>query len=431
MQPVKLCFRLLRHGIECALLVAMIANFSGAVNAQSPEETVEPPLRWWKGNLHTHSLWSDGDQFPEMIADWYQKKGYNFLALTDHNVLSEGARWMAMSKIVKRSDDEILERYRSRFGKSWVETRGTEGTPEFEVRLKPLNEFRSLIEQRGEFLMIPAEEISDKAAGKPVHINATNIAEVIPPAGGSSVREAMQNNLRSILHHEEQHGLEVLPHLNHPNFHYAVTAEDLAAVTHERFFEVYNGHPGVNHLGDADHPGVEAIWDQINAIRLTDVNVPPIMGIATDDSHEYHGRKGARPGRGWIMVRSRYLTPERLIRAMKAGDFYASSGVTLSDLSFNEDTRELKLSIVPEENVTYRTEFIATLAGDAKDTSRIGKVVAESNGLNAVYQQTDRELYIRAVVHSTKKHPDPSFENQVEQAWTQPVGWGVSEQLGF
>ena len=24
----------------------------------------DPPLRWWKGNLHTHSFWSDGTDFP-------------------------------------------------------------------------------------------------------------------------------------------------------------------------------------------------------------------------------------------------------------------------------------------------------------------------------------------------------------------------------
>src|SRR5438132_1176146 len=50
--------------------------------------------RWWKGNLHTHSFWSDGDDFPEMIADWYKRHGYQFLSLTDHNVLSEGERWI-------------------------------------------------------------------------------------------------------------------------------------------------------------------------------------------------------------------------------------------------------------------------------------------------------------------------------------------------
>lgn len=416
---IKFLNQSLRHTVQvAAVLLAPVI-----VQGQGLKESNDPPLRWWKGNLHTHSLWSDGDQFPEMIADWYQKNDYNFLALTDHNVLSDGARWMAMSAIVKRSDDGILERYRDRFGESWVETRGEEGTKKFEVRLKPLDEFRFLLERREEFIMIPAEEISDRAGGKPVHINATNIAEVIPPVGGSSVRESMQNNLRAILQHEKEHGREVLPHLNHPNFHYAVTAEDLAAVTRERFFEVYNGHPGVSHLGDSEHPSVESIWDQINSIRLTDVNVPPIMGIATDDSHEYHGKPGARPGRGWVMVRSRYLTPERLIRAMKAGDFYSSSGVTLSDVSFNTNSRELKLSIVPEDDVTYRTEFIATLAGEADDTSRIGKVVAVSEGPTAVYRQTDEQLYIRAVVHSSKPHPDPSFANQFEQAWTQPVGW--------
>ena len=29
--------------------------------------------QWQKGNLHTHSFWSDGDDFPEMIIDWYKK----------------------------------------------------------------------------------------------------------------------------------------------------------------------------------------------------------------------------------------------------------------------------------------------------------------------------------------------------------------------
>ncbi len=38
--------------------------------------------QWFKGNLHTHSYWSDGDEFPEVIMDWYKSKGYQFLALT-------------------------------------------------------------------------------------------------------------------------------------------------------------------------------------------------------------------------------------------------------------------------------------------------------------------------------------------------------------
>ena len=63
--------------------------------------------RYWKGNLHTHSYWSDGDDFPEMIADWYKRHAYDFLALSDHNVLSEGERWIdAEHFAVRRGDPE-------------------------------------------------------------------------------------------------------------------------------------------------------------------------------------------------------------------------------------------------------------------------------------------------------------------------------------
>jgi hypothetical protein len=397
-----------------------------AQQANSEVQTGERPLRWWKGNLHTHSLWSDGDDFPEMIAAWYADRDYNFLALTDHNVLSEGIRWMPVANIVKRADDQALPKYLKRFGKDWVQTRGTEGEADYAVRLKPLDEFRALIEQRDQFIMIPAEEISDRSEGKPVHINATNIAEVIPPAGGATVREAIENNLRAILEHEKLHGRQVLPHLNHPNFGWAVTAEDLAAVGSERFYEVYNGHPGVNHRGDKDHPSVERIWDLVNAIRRTGVDVPPLMGIATDDSHEYHGKPGSRPGRGWVMVRSRYLTPEHLIRAMKAGDFYASSGVTLADVQFDAETKTLSLRVVPSPGAAYRTDFIATLKPDPakpEDQERIGKVVATVAGTSAKYQMTGDELYVRAVVTSSLPPADPVFDDQKRKAWTQPVGW--------
>jgi len=391
----------------------------------------EPLPRWWRGNLHTHSLWSDGDDFPEMIGDWYRQQGYNFLALSDHNTLSEGSRWMPVKTLVDRADEFALLKYRDRFGDAWVETKGTPTSDDYAVRLKPLSEFRALLESRGEFIMIQSEEISDKAEGKPVHINAANIAEAIQPSGGETVREVMQNNLRSILEHEKLHGLEVLPHLNHPNFGYAVTAEDLAAVIAEQFFEVYNGHPVVNHLGDKDHASVERIWDLVNAIRLTELNAPPIMGIATDDSHEYHGKPGARPGRGWVMVRSRYLTPEHLIRAMKRGDFYASSGVTLDDVRFDEANRRLSLAIRPEPNTTYRTEFVATFAvNDSQHTAdhgklpdRVGRVVATVEGSAPSYPMTGNELYVRAVVTSSLPPRDASFKDQKQQAWTQPVGW--------
>lgn len=424
--------------INCAFsLAAVVAALAGGstVHAQQNDDA-SPPLRWWRGNLHTHSLWSDGDDFPEMIAAWYLEHGYNFLALSDHNILSEGQRWVPVEKVLARGGKDVMAKYLRRYGPAWVETRGEEGTDKFEVRLKPLDEFRSLVEQSGKFLMIPSEEISDKAEGKPVHMNATNIRELIKPVGGATVRETMQNNLRLVLEHERESGREILPHLNHPNFGYGVTAEDLASVVAEKFFEIHNGHPGVNQLGDDKHPSVERIWDVANTIRIRSLDAPPLFGVATDDSHTYHGKPGAHTGRGWVMVRSRYLTPEHLIRAMKAGDFYASSGVTLADLQLDRAHATIKIDIQPVAGETYRTDFVATLAPEASTGEQpsqqplslggvkpeaVGIVVASTDKLHAEYRLTGKELYVRAIITSSASPDDPSYEGQKKQAWTQPV----------
>jgi hypothetical protein len=408
----------------------------------------DPAPRWWKGNLHTHSLWSDGDDFPEMIAESYRTRDYNFLALTDHNVLSQGIRWMKTADVTKRGGDSVLAKYQARYGENWVELRG-EGESQ-EVRLKPFDEFRSLVEERGQFLMIPAEEISDRAEGVPVHMNAANLREAIQPLGGETVREAIENNLRQVEEQAKTAGREILTHLNHPNFGWAVTAEDIAHAVTERFFEVYNGHPGVNQSGDANRPSIDRMWDIANTIRLAHLDAPPLYGIATDDSHHYHDKKdGARPFRGWQMVRATHLTPEHIVRAIKAGDSYASSGVTLADLKYDPAAQTLAIAIEPDGDATYTTQFIGTLRGyddtnspaldkdgqplvdkngkplraSRKYSGEVGQLLATVEGLSAKYTLTGKELYVRAIVTSSKAPVDPSFAGQKQQAWTQPVGW--------
>ncbi|MCA9146672.1 MAG: hypothetical protein KDB05_28035 [Planctomycetales bacterium] len=404
--------------------------------------------RWYKGNLHTHSLWSDGNDFPEMIVDWYVQHGYDFLSLSDHNILSRGEKWIGEDQALKRGAIDGLKRYRARFGNEWVETR--EKTPPTdtpdaekttEIRLKTFEEFSPLFDKPGEFLMIQAEEITDHFGSLPIHINANNIAELIRPQGGESVRKTIAKNLIAVQQQSQRVGQPIFAHLNHPNFGYAVTAEDMAAVVQERFFEVYNGHPGVNQLGDETHASIERMWDIANTIRIADMKHPPLYGMGTDDSHNYFGNRGASTGRGWVMVRAAELTPEALIRSMEAGDFYVSSGVTLESHVFDSEKQTLSVVIAAEEGVEYVTEFIGTpvdydnasqpvVDKDGKEivatrtySADVGKVLAQVNGTTATYQLTGKELYVRATVTSTKKHWNPSFDNQTEQAWTQPVGW--------
>ena len=407
--------------VQILVPVVVLVVLGYAVTQFEPgKEGVETtaPLNWYKGNTHTHTLWSDGNDFPEMIVAWYQERGYDFLALSDHNILSRGEKWMKVEAIDKRKKKPgatALEKYGEKFGDEWVELRG-EGA-EREVRLKALAEFRSKFENPGEFLLIEAEEITDRFRNNQVHINALNLQELIPPQKGASVVETVRNNLRMVAEQAERLGRPILAHLNHPNFHYSFTAEQLAEVLEEQFFEVYNGHPGINHLGDAEHPGDEELWDVANALRLGKLKAAPLFGVATDDSHDYHGGN-VSPGRGWVMVRSEKLEANALIEAMKKGDFYASTGVVLDEVSHADGVLLVKARV--QDGVDYEIQFIGTRQGEDAEP---GEVLAINEGPSASYPLQGDELYVRAVVTSSRPHPNPSFTDQQEQAWTQPVGW--------
>lgn len=396
--------------------------------------------KWFKGNTHTHSLWSDGNDFPEMITDWYQQHGYDFLAISDHNVLQAKEVWMSVPALEKRRKalgKTTMEKYRARFGDDWVTTREKDGVTE--VRLKKLAEYRPKFEVPGKFLLVQAEEISAGIGKVPIHMNAVNLQEEIKPINDlSSIQEVMRANLRLVNEQSKRLGVPMLTHINHPNFKWALSAEDLAAVLEENFWEIYNGHPGINWQGDETRVGHEKMWDIINTLRIAAFKAPPLYGVGTDDSHHYHGEDNG-PGRGWVMVRAAKLDPAEIVKAMKAGDFYASSGVTLDDVSFKDGT--LRIRIHAEPGVKYSTVIRGTLQGYdatireapvAKDdlhpprllySDDVGKVLATIEGESVVWKPSGKELYFRATIVSSKPYPKPSFAGQTAMAWTQPMGW--------
>lgn len=382
---------------------------------------------WFKGNTHTHSLWSDGNDFPEMIIDWYKSRGYDFLALTDHNILQEGDKWMDLEAIKKRQralGRDAVSKCVARFGKDWIqwETRKEKKG----IVMKTLEQCRAEFEELGKFYLLPAEEVSNSASKKPVHINALNISGVVPAVKDdeATVADVMQQSFQLIEDHGKKSGKPILAHLNHPNFQWAVTADNLAKVALGGYMEIYNGHPGINHLGDETRPGDVKIWDIANTIRIAEMKEAPLYGVATDDSHTYHGGD-VSPGRGWVVVGADELGGDALINAMKAGKFYASSGVEIESIHFDNNKGKLSVEMKPIEGVTYTTEFIGTRKGyDASaENTGIGEVFASVEGNNAAFKIPDDALYLRATINSSRKHPNPSYQGQKEQAWVQPVGW--------
>jgi hypothetical protein len=297
--------------------------------------------RWYKGNLHTHTLNSDGDSTPADVVSWYREHHYNFLVLSDHNYLTE---------------------------------------------VEPLN---GIFGAKENFLLVSGEEVTDSYMGKSIHVNAYNLKELVRPTHGSTLVDTLRGNVRAIL------AKGALPSVNHPNFRWSLTANDLLEVEEITHVEVYNGHPEVNNRGGGDFDSLDEMWDAL----LT--RGRRVYGVAVDDAHKFKtfDRDLSNPGRGWVMVRAESLDAENITNALRNGDFYASTGVTLSEISNSRD--ELKVAIKANPALKYVTYFIGEQ----------GKVLAKSVELNAVYRMSDREKYVRARVEASNG----------DTAWTQPV----------
>ena len=418
--------------VLCTLSVALLAiRPTPALNAHDSGTHAK---HWYKGNLHTHSHWSDGDDYLENIALWYREHDYQFLVFTDHNVLADKERWVTVDKT--KGKQKAYDKLKGNFP-DWIEERTED--EQLQVRLRQFTEVAERFNEPGKYLLIQGEEISDSFHRHPIHMNASNVKELIAPRHGTSVFETIQNNVDAVMSQRERTGQPMIIHLNHPNFGYAVTAEDLMRVQGEKFFEVYNGHPGVHNSGDDTHVSTERMWDIVNSQRLGVLDLPLMFGLAVDDGHNYHNipSRASEPGRGWVMVRAGDLSADALIHALEDGDFYSSSGVELANFLAHDD--RLEVEVAPVDGETYTIEFIGTtketnLKGEPilneegeplptthRYSADIGKVLKTVQGTSATYQFTGDEMYVRAVVTSSADHPNPSEVGDKKKAWLQPV----------
>ena len=310
------------------------ASSQGAASAQ-----------WFKGNLHTHTLNSDGDSTPDEVVRWYREHGYDFLVLTDHNFLTGVDGLNAM-----------------------------QGAP-------------------GKFLVVRGEEVTGSVDRKPIHVNGLDVRRLVDPPVATTVVGMVQGMVDGI------RAAEGIPSINHPNFGWAISADELAAIQRTKLFEVYNGHPQVNNLGGGDVPGLEEMWDRL----LTGGKL--IYGIAVDDAHHFKrpwDPTASSPGHGWVYVQAPALEPRALVNAVEQGRFYASTGVVLD--AVEATARDLRVAVKPTSFSKYRIRFIG----------RGGRVLREVAAPDARFVFTGDEGYVRAKV----------VESNGAVAWTQPIGVG-------
>lgn len=327
--------------------------------------SINPANKWYRGNTHAHTILSGhGDSAPEVVTKWYIDHGYHFLVLSEHN--------------------RFIDPHKVKLPKN----------------------------VRKNFILIPGVEITGQ---KFVHATAMNVSAVIPwDYSKLSPSEMIQKFIKST----ESEGGEMI--LNHPNWQWAVSLDEMTKVADLKMFELFNGHPSANNFGNGHLPSTEEMWDAL----LT--SGQKIYGVSSDDSHMFKKRskKLTNPGRGWVMVNAPTLEAKSITDAMARGDFYSSNGVFLKELVVKDDFLFVNVDfkrtlqevsrkwITGNDPGKYPLGFTIEFIGPGKNN-----VIQTSTGPEASFKLRKDLSYIRAkIIYVTKA----LGKKEAFYAWTNP-----------
>src|SRR5690606_30033119 len=172
------------------------------------------------------------------------------------------------------------------------------------------------------FLVVPGEEVTMAAFGKPVHVNALCTSTTIGGGQFKSRPEALTSAVTKI---RAQGGIALI---NHPNFGYALEPAHIASAAEAQLLDIFNGRPQVHNDGNSEHRSVEAKWQD-----LLDRGIM-IAPAAVDDAHMFaaqatDGIPSSKPGTGWSGVAAAERSIPALCTPLPTAHLHASNGPQL------------------------------------------------------------------------------------------------------
>jgi len=243
--------------------------------------------RFYRGNLHTHSTFSDGQLEAAEVCRRYKAQGYDFIALTDHFV---GAF------------DYPISDTRGFRDKDFTTIIGTE--------------LHSGAMDNGELWHI-------LAVGLPFDFAPTNTPVFHPiddqETGPEVARRAVDAGAFVSIAHPEWSGL---------------TEADALSIEAAHAVEIYNHGCLVESDRARGFHTADFLANQGRRLNF----------IATDDAHFRYGDKDAFGG--WVMVKAEENEPDALLTALKAGAMYSSTGPDLVDITVDGNTVHVRSSAV-------------------------------------------------------------------------------------
>lgn len=274
---------------------------------------------FYKANMHMHTTVSDGRMTPEETKEEYLKRGYSIVAFTDHQVLL------------------------------------------------PHND---LTDER--FLAITSTEIDFNEHGSPYGFIKTyhlNLYSRDPNQTRYSAFTA------KTVKHPEFAPADMLDYNYPKDYDIELINRTIEKAHEEGFFVSYN-HPVWSTQSYEDYINLKGLWgvechntgcfrsgypdtpQPLDDLLRTGAQVYP---LATDDAHNLNSCFG-----GWLMVKAEKLEYATVIDALERGDFYASTGPEIKELSIENGILHVECS--PAVSVFVSTERRMSIQKNATDT---------------------------------------------------------------
>jgi hypothetical protein len=179
-------------------------------------------------------------------------------------------------------------------------------------------------------LLIPGTEVTVGKGflGGEYHVLAINVED------NEVVQKYKKDSVQSLLNYIKDEGFAIIAH----PYWSKLTTQDLSNLTNYLGVEIYNTGCDVEVA-----KGFSTVhWDNLLTQRMN------VYGFAVDDAHWYNNLDSAG---GWILVKVKEKSLDELIKSIKEGKFYASSGPTIEKFSFVNNKLEAKFSSAKRVNV--------------------------------------------------------------------------------
>ncbi|MDR3280870.1 MAG: CehA/McbA family metallohydrolase [Synergistaceae bacterium] len=285
---------------------------------------------FYKGNIHTHTTRSDGRHSPEDVVREYRERGYDFLAITDHNIYTDFRNF--------DGDDFLL-------------------LPGMEINAPP----QDGNDTEYHFLALPGtREMRMRASLPPYEHDFTLQLKPLHTV----------EYLQPIIDDATRRGCWIT--LNHPYWS-RVEYDQVLAFKNISALEVYNFCSSVlENTGESFQ-----CWDAVlrNGARM--------LGTSVDDAHHFFPENsgGYDAFGGYVVVKADSLSLDDITLALVSGSFYGSAGgpeihefyvddgyihfhcSPAARIYFGGRARHMRWKIA-DPGGTLLTEFVSPLQGD-------------------------------------------------------------------